>query len=128
RDPRATPIVAVGALNPNGRTDAMFSNTGQWVHTYRVGASLVSTIPPFEGGLQPIARATAGGRVRESIDPDDFTGGFAVWSGTSFAAPVFAAELATAIGRDLPVDGSDESAEDCVKRANAAITRLTDDG
>ena len=28
------------------------------------------------------------------MDPDDFTGGFAAWSGTSFAAPVLAGELA----------------------------------
>ena len=32
--------------------------------------------------------------TRESIDPDDFSGGFGVWSGTSFAAPVLAGQLA----------------------------------
>jgi hypothetical protein len=28
------------------------------------------------------------------VDPDDYRGGFAAWSGTSFATPVLAAELA----------------------------------
>ena len=31
------------------------------------------------------------------MDPDDYRGGFAVWSGTSFATPVLAAELAAAL-------------------------------
>jgi hypothetical protein len=35
--------------------------------------------------------------VRCTVDPDDYTGGFGVWSGTSFSAPVFAAELAAAL-------------------------------
>ena len=35
-----------------------------------------------------MARTEAYGRVRESIDPDDFRGGFALWSGTSFSAPL----------------------------------------
>src|SRR6266540_4565754 len=34
-----------------------------------------------------------GGR-RQTLDTDDFSGGFAVWSGTSFAAPLLAAEVA----------------------------------
>ena len=82
------PIVSVGALNPNG-TDALFSNAGPWVRAYAPGAAVMSTLPPtFQGGLEPAARSEAYQRVRESIDPDDFTGSFAVWSGTSFAAPL----------------------------------------
>ena len=34
RDPDALPIVSVGALNPNGNTDALFSNAGPWVRAY----------------------------------------------------------------------------------------------
>ena len=37
-------------------------------------------------------RPTAGSA--SCIDPDDFRGGFAVWSGTSFAAPLLAGQLA----------------------------------
>ena len=84
------PIVSVGALNPNGSTDALFSNAGPWVRSYVSGAAVVSTMPPFQGGLQPVARTVAFERPREAIDPDDFRGGFAVWSGTSFSAPLLA--------------------------------------
>jgi subtilisin family serine protease len=34
------------------------------------------------------------GEYRAAPDPDDFSSGFGVWSGTSFSAPVFAGELA----------------------------------
>ena len=37
------------------------------------------------------------GTVRESIDPDDFSGGFGTWSGTSFAGPVLAGKIAAAL-------------------------------
>ena len=90
------PIVTVGALNPNG-TDALFSNVGPWVRAHEPGASVMSTLPPFQGGLLPVARLLLDGRTRESIDPDDYTGHFAVWSGTSFAAPLFAGRLAATL-------------------------------
>jgi hypothetical protein len=97
------PIVSVGAQNPNLRTDAMFSNAGPWVRTWVPGAAVVSTIPAFEGGLLPLARTVDDeGRLRECIDPDDFRGGFAVWSGTSFAAPLLAGRLASALAPRLP--------------------------
>jgi subtilisin family serine protease len=82
-------VVSVGALNPNG-TVALFSNSGDWVTAWDWGAQVLSTQPTtFGGSLEPTARTTdpwAGG-ARESLDPDDFTQGFATWSGTSFAAP-----------------------------------------
>ena len=46
------PVVSVGALNPNG-TDALFSNAGPWVRAYAPGAAVMSTLPPFQGGLEP---------------------------------------------------------------------------
>ena len=102
------PIVSVGALNPN-RTDALFTNGGEWVRCYAPGASVMSTMPPFQGGLQPVARTFVDGRVRESIDPDDYRGavgrahrgGFGLWSGTSFAAPTVAGALAAVMSTDL---------------------------
>jgi hypothetical protein len=39
-------------------------------------------------------------RLRSSIDPDDFGGGFATWSGTSFAGPVLAGQFVAAVLAD----------------------------
>ena len=104
-DSSIAPIVSVGALNPN-RTDALFSNAGPWVHTFAPGASVVSTMPAFRGGYEPVARTSAFGRVREAIDPDDFRGGFAVWSGTSFSAPILAGDVAAALVGSLEPAGA----------------------
>lgn len=93
----AAPVVAVGAENPDG-TVALFSNTGPWVNVWAPGAAMVSTMPEtFDGGFQPEGKTTALGRVRASLDPDSYRAGFAVWSGTSFAAPVVGAEIAQAL-------------------------------
>ena len=73
-DAKGIPVVSVGALNPNGETDALFSNGGPWVRVYDKGAAVLSTLPTdFEGGLLPTARTEAYRRQRETIDPDDFT-------------------------------------------------------
>jgi len=55
------------------------------------GANVVSTAPTtIEGGLQAVASVVVDGRTRSAIDPDRYTGGFATWTGTSFAAPILA--------------------------------------
>jgi subtilisin family serine protease len=113
-------VVSVGALNPNG-TDALFSNTGSWVSTYRPGAAVVSTMPPFQGGYEPMARTSKTGRTREAIDPDDFTGGFGVWSGTSFSAPIAAALVAQALLGQLELNGQIEDAVTAVAKGRGAI-------
>ncbi|MBI2242717.1 MAG: S8 family serine peptidase, partial [Nocardioides sp.] len=125
-DPDCVPIVSVGALNPNRRTDALFSNTGPWVRSYVPGAAVVSTMPGFEGGLLPVGRAVAFGRWRESIDPDDFRGGFGVWSGTSFAAPLMAGVVAAALR--APLDDPDHSdiGAACVRRGWSVVEQVTD--
>jgi subtilisin family serine protease len=110
RERRRVPVVSVGAENPNG-SDALFTNTGPWVRAYALGAGLMSTMPPFDGGGQPLDRVWVKGRVRESIDPDDYRsgqageeatrGGFGLWSGTSFAAPLVAGRLAASMRAGL---------------------------
>jgi len=96
-DPARVPVTSVGALNPDGRTVALFSNSGPWVKAWQRGASVVSTMPvTFQNGMNPPAgRPDPSGRQRASLDPDGFTGGFGVSSGTSFAAPLFAGRLAS---------------------------------
>ena len=90
--------VSVGALNPSDRSVALFSNIGDWVEVYAPGVSVVSTVPVvFDGGVQAGTRDDASGHRRETLDLDDFRGGFGVWSGTSFAAPVVAGRIAAQI-------------------------------
>jgi subtilisin family serine protease len=91
----ALPVIAVGATNPN-KSVALFSNDGPWVRALRPGAALVSSYPrTFDASLQPLAElVTTAGEWRSTLDPDDYLAGFAVWSGTSFAAPVLAGQIA----------------------------------
>lgn len=120
----AAPILSVGALNPNLHI-AMFSNEGPWVSCYATGAGLVSTYPTeARGSRMPDRRSnsTFRDRHRESHDPDDFSAGYAVWGGTSFAAPIAAAYLLNAIA-----ESGVEEVQDAVKaaeRAHAALARL----
>jgi hypothetical protein len=122
------PVTSVGADNPNG-TVALFSNTGDWVRCYAPGAAVLSTMPPFQGGLMPMATTRAAGLDRESMDPDDYqafdngsgemSGGFALWSGTSFAAPVIAGEIAAELLGSIPATG--DTREAAVERTRAAV-------
>jgi serine protease len=124
-DPTIAPIVSVGALNPSRHSDAMFSNAGPWVHVYAPGASVMSTMPAFQGGFEPLARTRAYGRVREAVDPDDFRGGFAVWSGTSFSAPVIAGTVAAALLGTLEPAAEPVDADIAVTNAWNAVTTCT---
>jgi subtilisin family serine protease len=123
-DASSVPVISVGALNPN-LSDALFSNAGPWVRVYAQGAAVMSTTPQFQGGLEPMARTEVYQRRRESIDPDDFTGGFALWSGTSFSAPLFAGRLAEGLG-EIPSDQTADGRAPAVTRSWAAVEALTD--
>ena len=100
------PLISVGALNPAG-SQALFSDGGRWITAWASGASIVSTFPvDINGSRTPEVRArpNPGNYVppglpadREALDPDNYRGGFAVWSGTSFSAPLLAAHLARAL-------------------------------
>ena len=95
------PVTSVGSLNPND-TVALFSNYGPWVTCWESGAALVSSMPTtFNGGAMPLVQVVGDdGATRATIDLDDFSAGFGVWSGTSFAAPVFAGRLARCLLED----------------------------
>ena len=116
--PSPVPVISVGALNPNG-SKALFSDGGRWVRAWAAGAAVVSTYPDdVNGSLTPQVRVHAhpgrrspeAGRPddREALDPDDFRGGFASWSGTSFAAPLIAALIAARLLQQTAVHGVDQ--------------------
>lgn len=95
---------SVGALNPDGRTVALFSNGGSWVTDHAVGAAVVSTVPTtLTGSAGPSVLSEDPSQPvypqRTTIDPDTHLSGFALWSGTSFAAPHVAGDLAAALLR-----------------------------
>ena len=98
--PAAFPdVVSVGAVGPTG--PAPFSNYGPWVRACAPGVDLLST---FYEGYNGAERPGEAG-----VDPDSFNG-WALWSGTSFSAPVVAAALA----RTVAVEGC--TAQEAVAR------------
>jgi subtilisin family serine protease len=118
--PDRVPLASVGALNPDGSTVAYYSNAGTWVSTHRPGSSLVSTFPTDAGAsAQASARVDFAGRTRSTQDPDDFRSGFCTWSGTSFAAPVLAGQVAAALVEDPSLP--DMSIRAAVARGRAAM-------
>jgi len=143
RPPGTLPVVSGGALNPNG-TRALFSDGGRWVTAWASGAVAVSTFPvDLNGSLMPPVEEPDGGepapghgepaagparrRTRESLDPDDFSGGFAAWSGTSFSAPALAAWLLRALldgaASDPALTLGDPAPAAAVSRALHALRR-----
>ncbi|WP_298891141.1 S8 family serine peptidase [uncultured Serinicoccus sp.] len=121
------PLVCVGALNPDGRTVAMFSNAGPWVTTHRPGVNVVSTLPVTFDASAQADRSTSGphgGPDRATPDPDDLRGGFGVWSGTSFAAPWLAGQLAADLAAQQAKDDEKDAPQDMRRRATEALRRL----
>jgi len=81
--PAALPdVISVGAIGPTG--PAPFSNYGPTVRACAPGVDLVSTFFAGVDGPQPES---------DGYDPDEFDG-CALWSGTSFSAPIVAGVLA----------------------------------
>jgi len=116
-EPSPVPVISVGALNPNG-SKALFSDGGRWVRAWAAGAAVISTYPDdVNGSLTPqvrvhghpdgLAPGDEPAADREGLDPDDFRGGFAAWSGTSFAAPLIAAHIAARLLEQAPELGLD---------------------
>jgi hypothetical protein len=131
RPPGTVPVVGVAALNPNG-TGALFSDGGRSVTAWAPGAMVVSTFPvDVNGSLMPSAELPAGEtprwRTREALDPDDFSSGFAAWTGTSFAAPALAAWIIRALldgaADDPALTLSDPAPAAAVTRARHALRR-----
>jgi subtilisin family serine protease len=133
------PLISVGALNPNG-SKAVFSNGGDWITCWASGAAVISTFPTdINAARSPELRMRAhpGNQLppevrlpgeREALDPDDYSGGFAQWSGTSFSAPLVAAHVVTALLKGAASTNSlrldQPGAAAATKRALAALTDL----
>ena len=82
--PAALPgVVGVGAIGPDG--PAPFTNYGPWVRACAPGVDLLSCFFTNFNGI--------GGIGADGSDPDQFEG-WALWSGTSFSAPVVVGALA----------------------------------
>jgi hypothetical protein len=123
-DGSGPPVLSVGALNPDRTgTKALFSNEGPWVRAWATGAGVVSTYPTDVRGTAA-ADHEVPDHGRSSFDPDDYTAGFAVWDGTSFAAPLAAAELGRALLQAGDLAAVDR--ETVVKRAWTALDSLPD--
>jgi subtilisin family serine protease len=102
------PILSVGALNPDG-SKALFSDGGRWVNVWAPGAVVVSTFPTDINGSRTPEIAMPAHPANEmppdvslpaqraALDPDDYSGGFALWSGTSFSAPLVGAHVLGAL-------------------------------
>ncbi|WP_206785383.1 S8 family serine peptidase [Amycolatopsis sp. MtRt-6] len=115
-------VISVGALNPDVTgSKALFSNEGPWVRAWATGAGVVSTYPTDVRGTAA-ADHEVPGFGRNSFDPDDYSAGFAVWDGTSFAAPLAAAELGKALLQSGDLATVDR--ETVVKRAWTALGAL----
>ena len=136
------PLISVGALNPNG-SKAVFSDGGHWVTAWASGAAVVSTLPTdINASRSPELRMHAHPAnpmppgvtlpgFRAALDPDDYSGGFGVWSGTSFSAPLLAARMVRSLLRGaaksgLRLDAYDKQAT--TKRALAALKDMDWEG
>jgi subtilase family protein len=123
-------LAAIGARNASGITTAAFSNYGTWISRWAPGNALVSTVPKWQGARGPSIVTPDGGvgpRWRTAPDDDDLTSGFAVWAGTSFATPVVAGYVATALANDEYASKADVTAR-AARALRTADARLADKG
>ncbi|MFJ1766612.1 S8 family peptidase [Amycolatopsis sp. NPDC088138] len=117
-------VISVGALNPDRTASkALFSNEGPWVRCWATGAGVVSTYPDDVRGTAS-ADHEVPDQGRNSFDPDDYSAGFAVWDGTSFAAPLAAAEIGNALLKTAADDLATVERDTVVKRAWTALGAL----
>jgi subtilisin family serine protease len=86
-------VIAVGALDKNGKQRAPFSNYGWWVDCCAPAVDVLSSFVAFDESGAPAMT----GRTPQSFE------GWATWSGTSFAAPKVAGEIvALKTSKNLP--------------------------
>ncbi len=133
------PLISVGALNPNG-SKAMFSDGGDWVTAWASGAAVVSTLPTDINASRspelqmpahpanPMPPGISLPGYRAALDPDDYTCGFGVWSGTSFSAPLLAAEIVRSLLKGAAKSGLRLAPSDAQVTTNRVLAALKDMG
>ena len=135
------PVISVGALNPNG-SKAVFSDAGGWVTAWSLGALVVSTFPTDVNGSRtpelrmaahpanPLPPGVSLPGHREALDPDDYSCGWAVWSGTSFSAPLLAAQIIRSLMEGPADPVSDQVLKPCgpLETTERALTALKNMG
>jgi hypothetical protein len=91
-DDLGAPVVSVGS-GGSANDPAWFSNRGTWVKQWRPGSDLLSIMPMQAASSEAWGCATScfGAGFSDALPPDG--DGAARWSGTSFSAAVYAAEL-----------------------------------
>jgi serine protease len=94
-------VISVGALGSPTQW-APFSDYGPWVREARKGTGIISLLPEMSAspGQQQVTEEHAFDPLVMTINRD----GFAWWSGTSFAAAIYAGQLASQLpgGQGLP--------------------------
>jgi Subtilase family len=122
------PLISVGALNPNG-SKAVFSDAGHWVTAWATGGAVVSTFPTDINGSRtpelsmpahpdnPMPPGVSLPDRREALDPDDYSGCWGVWSGTSFSAPLLAAHVVRSLLEGPADPGSGLVLKPCGRQA-----------
>jgi hypothetical protein len=101
----------------------MFSDDGGWVNAWASGAAVISTFPTdVRGSVMSDERQNLGPWMRETLNPDDFRGGFAQWNGTSFSAPALAARFLEEMAETARVNGPQGGAS-WLKNVSEADTR-----
>jgi hypothetical protein len=124
-----TGLISVGSYDPDGVTPSTYSPKLPWITHREIGTLVVSTMPAFNGPQQAAVPLAPPHHPDDyappdlPYDPDDYSCGFARWSGTSFAAGVAAGRLARALVTP-PLGNPALDRHECAAVALAALTPL----
>lgn len=88
-------------------TWSSFSNHGPWVNCCTGGENVASTFVDHWDGKTEDGDPTAGQPEQNWPHPDKLFSGWALWSGTSFAAPRVSAAIAEAVATGAAVSPAD---------------------
>jgi subtilisin family serine protease len=120
-------VVSVGARNPN-LTRATFSNYGPWVKKLYPGVVITSTFPTTFNGSEEPEHIVPDPGGSQDLDPDDYSGGYGIWSGTSFAAAIASARAAALLAANSGSSLNDVTVGTAEPRGVALVNLVLQDG